>query len=246
SLIVGTSMGAVVGGVYACGRSAAWIEDYLENEFSLKDNVSLQTLKWGEGPVVKALQAGETLYHLRHHRGAESGEKMLQRLRDVTGDCTIESAKIPFACNAVDMISGKEKVFTKGNLAEAIRCSMAVPPFIEPYEIGESLFIDGAFADNLPVHIAREMGYRKIMSVDVVPLRPVLKTNIRNGYDVLFRALTCSIHHLHKGPGATVSLTAYRGAFNFDFDHVQELVAAGQQAVRDQEKIIRKRFDSWY
>jgi NTE family protein len=243
-LIVGTSMGSVVGGVYASGRSAEWMHNYMKNEFDIREAVSLQTVKWGEGPVVKALMAGEALHNLRTRMGAESGKKILELLREATGDINIQDTRIPYACNAVDMMSGKEKVFTKGNLAEAIRCSMAVPPFFEPYEMDNTLYVDGGFADNLPTHIAREMGFKKILSIDVVPLRPVSKAKIRNGLDVLFRLMTITIHSLHKERDATVALTAYRGAYNFDFDHVDELVEAGEETIRDHEKTIKKNFSS--
>lgn len=245
-LIVGTSMGSVVGGVYASGRSAEWIINYLNTDFNIRDSVDLQAVKWGEGPVVKALAAGEALHNLRTKLGAESGKKILKQLREVTGDMNIEDTAIPFACNAVNLHSGKEIVFRSGNLAEAIRCSIAVAPFFEPYEKNNILYVDGGFADNMPVHIAREMGFKKVLSVNVVPLRPLSRSNIKNGMDVLFRLMTVTINNLHRGPEATVSLTAYKGAYNFDFDHVDELVEVGEMAVRNQNKLIRKKFTPWY
>jgi NTE family protein len=245
-LIVGTSMGSVVGGVYASGRSADWICNYLKKDFDIRDVISLQTIKWGEGPVVKALVAGEALHNLRSRLGAESGEKILARLRDVTGNINIEETGIPFACNAVNLLNGKEIVFTQGNLAEAIRCSIAVPPFFEPYEKENILYVDGGFADNLPIHIAREMGFKKVLSVNVVPMRKISRENIRNGMDVLFRLMTITINELHRHEDATVNLTAYKGAYNFDFDHVDELVEVGELAVRNQSKLIRKKFSPWY
>jgi len=245
-LIVGTSMGAVVGGVYASGRSAEWIRQYMIRDFDIRKAVSLQSIKWGEGPVVRALLAGEALNNLRNKMGAEPAEKILATLRKVTGDMDIKDTPIRFACNAVDMVSGREKVFTEGNLAKAVRCSIAVPPFFEPYEWGSGLYIDGGFADNLPTHIAHSMGYKRILSVDVVPLRTVSKANIRNGLDVLFRTMTITIHSLHKRDYSTLALTAYKGAYNFDFDHVDDLVEVGETAVRNKAGIIRKKFTSWY
>ncbi len=245
-LVVGTSMGSVVGGAYASGRSPSWMRDYMVNEFDIRKAVSLQSVKWGEGPVVKALLAGEALRNLRHNMGAESGEKILERLRYATGNMDIRETPVRFACNAVDMVSGKEKVFTEGNLAQAIRCSIAVPPFFEPYEWGNGLYIDGGFADNVATHIAHRMGYKKILSVDVVPLRTVSKANIRNGMDVLFRAMTITVHNLHKQDYSTVAITAYKGAYNYDFDHVDELIEVGELAVRSKAARIRKKFTPWY
>ena len=243
SLIVGTSMGSVVGGVYASGRSAKWIEDYMTKDFNIRDLVAtMQTLKWGEGPLVRVFQAGEAINHLRSKRGAESGEKMLLKLREITHNIDIKETQIPFVTNAVDMLSGKEKIFTNGNLAEAIRCSMSIPPFFEPYDMEDGLFIDGAFADNMPVNIAHQMGYKKVLSVNVSPLRQVSRENLKNSLDVMFRAMSCSIKNAHRNVKATVAIEAYKGAYNFDFDHVKELIEVGEQAVRNHELKIKRSF----
>ena len=245
SLIVGTSMGSVVGGVYASGRSIEWIETYMKEEFKIKELVTtMQTLKWGEGPLVRVLQAGEALNNLRTKLGAESGKKILEKLKEVTGNINIEDTKIPFATNAVDLLSGQEKVFTGGNLAEAIRCSMAIPPFFEPYNLADGMYVDGAFADNMPVNIARDMGFRKILSVDVSPVRRVSRKDMSNSFEVLFRAMSCALKNAHRKVEATVSIEAYKGAYNMDFEHVEELIEVGRQAVKNNELKIRKRFSS--
>ena len=245
SLIVGTSMGSVVGGVYASGRSAKWLEDYMTEEFDIGKLVStMQTLKWGEGPLVRVFQAGEAINHLRSKRGAESGEKMLKKLREVTDNINIEETQIPFVTNAVDILSGKEKIFREGNLAEAIRCSMAIPPFFEPYDMEDGLFIDGAFADNMPVNIAHQLGFKKVLSVDVSPLRQVSRANLKNSLEVMFRAMSCAIKNAHRNVKATVAIEAYIGAYNLNFDHVKELIEVGEQAVRKNELEIKRKFSS--
>ncbi|MCK5817021.1 MAG: patatin-like phospholipase family protein [Candidatus Marinimicrobia bacterium] len=246
SLIVGTSMGSVVGGVYASGRSVKWIENYMMEDFNIRDMVAtMQTLKWGEGPLVRIFQAGEAINHLRTKRGAESGEKILDKLREVTNDIDIKDTQIPFASNAVDMLSGREKVFKEGNLAEAIRCSMAIPPFFAPYDMEDGLFIDGGFADNMPINIAHQMGYKKVLSVDVSPLRAVSRSDLKNSFDVMFRAMSCSIKNAHRKNKATVAIEAYKGAYNMDFEHVKELIEVGEQAVRNHELKIKRKFSSW-
>lgn len=246
SLIVGTSMGSVVGGVYASGKSVEWMEDYMTGEFRIREMVStMHTLKWGEGPLVRVFQAGEALNNLRSKLGADSGKRILDKLKEVTGNINIEDTKISFATNAVDLMTGREKVFTKGNLAEAIRCSMAIPPFFEPYELKDGLYVDGAFADNMPVNIARKMGFRKILSVNVSPLRPVERKDIKNSFEVMFRAMSLAIKNAHNKVKATVAIEAYKGAYNFDFDHAEELIEVGCLAVRNNEREIRKKFTSW-
>ncbi|RKY56755.1 MAG: patatin [Candidatus Neomarinimicrobiota bacterium] len=245
SLIVGTSMGSVVGGVYASGRSIEWIEKFMTEEFNIREMAStMQTLKWGVGPVVRIFQAGEAINNLRSKLGVESGEKILEKLREVTENINIEDTKITFITNAVNLLNGKEKIFTEGNLAEAIRCSIAIPPFFEPYDMKDGLFIDGGFADNMPVNIAHQMGYKKVLSVDASPMRSVTRSNLKNSFEIMFRAMTCSIKNAHRKEKATVAIEAYKGAYNFDFDHVKELIEVGEQAIRNNELKIKKEFSS--
>lgn len=247
SLIVGTSMGAVVGGVYASGKSLEWMEEFVTNELKIHEMVStMPTLKWGEGPIVRVFQAGNAINNFMRNRGAESGEKVLEKIKEITNDINIEDTIIPFATNAVDLLSGKEKVFTKGKLSDAIRCSISIPPFFEPYELGDGLYIDGAFADNIPVNIARDMGFKKILSVDVSPLRPVDISGFKNSWDVMWRATSISIKNSHRPVKATVRIEAYKGAYNFDFEHAGELIDVGRQAVIDNEEKIKRAFSSWY
>ena len=122
---------------------------------------------------------------------------------------------------------------------------MAIPPFFEPYELNDGLYVDGAFADNMPVNIARKMGFRKILSVNVSPLRPVERKDIKNSFEVMFRAMSLAIKNAHNKVKATVAIEAYKGAYNFDFDHAEELIEVGCLAVKNNEREIRKKFTSW-
>jgi hypothetical protein len=97
----------------------------------------------------------------------------------------------------------------------------------------------------MPVNIAREMGFRKVLSVDVSPLRTVNRKDIRNSFEVMFRAMSCAIKNAHRKEKATVAIEAYKGAYNFDFDHPEELIETGLMAVRQNEAIIKRKFSSW-
>lgn len=121
---------------------------------------------------------------------------------------------------------------------------MAIPPFFEPFNMDDGLYVDGAFADNMPVNIARDMGYRKILSVDVSPIRRVSRTDMKNSFEVMFRAMSCALKNTHRQVKATVAIEAYKGAYNMDFEHVEELIEVGQQAVKNNEVKIRKKFTS--
>jgi NTE family protein len=123
---------------------------------------------------------------------------------------------------------------------------MSIPPFFEPYKLEDALYVDGAFADNMPVNIARDMGFRKILSVDVSPPRPLESDKIKNSLEATWRAMSISIKNSHRPVKATVHIEAYKGAYNFDFEHADELIDVGRQAVIDNELKIKRAFYSWY
>jgi len=61
----------------------------------------------------------------------------------------------------------------------------------------------------------------------------------------MFRAMSCAINNAHREVKATVAIEAYKGAYNFDFDHVEELIEVGEQAVRNNEMMIKRKFSSF-
>lgn len=134
--IAGTSMGSLIAGMYAAGQLPAAKEWLLSVDkrkmFSLTD-FSL------------------SLNHL------VKGEKIIQSLESVVPDCNIEDLKIPYCAVATDIKTGKEIVFEKGSLYEAIRASISLPLFFRPEKKGSLLLVDGGLVNGLPVNrVARK------------------------------------------------------------------------------------------
>ncbi|WP_230425620.1 patatin-like phospholipase family protein [Spartinivicinus ruber] len=128
--IAGCSMGALVGGIYAAGKLPdfeAWVSE-------------LNTLN-----VVRLLD-------LRlKGQGALKGNKVFDVLREMIGECTIESLPIPYTAVATDLESQREVWFQSGPLLEAIRASIAIPSIFTPVRIGSRLFVDGGVLNPLPI-----------------------------------------------------------------------------------------------
>src|SRR5574344_312852 len=102
-IVVGTSMGALIGGAYCSGKSTSELEQ-----------MAIGITK-------------RTLFDLSlGFQGLLSGKKVVKILREITNDINIENSKPRFACNAVDLSHGVEHVFTTGNMVEAMRASMSV------------------------------------------------------------------------------------------------------------------------
>jgi NTE family protein len=177
-VIVGTSMGAIIGGLYASGMSAERLEAELlavEWDRVFATRVSREQLSqrrkeedFDISPVIEiGLHEGE----LRVPLGALSGrglETMLRRYTlPVRAIHAFDDLPIPFRALATDMESGKSVILSEGDLALALRSSMSVPGVFAPTEVHDQLLGDGGLTDNLPVDVARAMGVDLVIAVNV-------------------------------------------------------------------------------
>jgi len=136
--VAGTSMGALVGGVYADGA----LDPFRDWMLSLDKRkvFNLVDFTWSRMGVVK-------------------GDKVFNKMRDFIPDTPIEDLKIPYAAVAVDLINNKEVVFRKGSLFDAIRASVSIPSVLTPVKTADGLLIDGGVMNNIPIdHVKRIPG----------------------------------------------------------------------------------------
>lgn len=175
--IVGTSMGSIVGGLYAAGYSPEEIEDLFKeidwNEM-LSDRPTEDVLPFRnkkDFQRLSNLEMGIKNGKILFPRGIIAGQKldfMLNKLTIHTIDIqNFDKLGIPFRAVATDVVTGEMVVFDKGNLAQAIRASMSVPGAFPPVKIGGKLLVDGFVAKNVPVEIAKQWGADIIIAVDV-------------------------------------------------------------------------------
>jgi NTE family protein len=242
SLVVGTSMGAIVGGLYACGMESVELTDFVLNGFNLKNYLDGFAYKF-DGPLGRVVQTGQILGNLATRPGMDSGQRLLELLEKLTGGKTFEDTRIPFRCNAVDITEGREVVFSSGSVALAIRASMSFPFFFEPLREGERLLVDGGLANNLPVYIAREAGYKRILAVDVGDFKTRSCHSLRTGPEVFFRVFDVTLHIL-KRIEKKASLTIHAGgtATPFSFSRAAAMIQYGERLVREHERNIRAFF----
>jgi len=147
-VIVGTSMGAQVGGLYAAGVS---IEDLVK---------AWKTMTFGK--------VARTLLPTVPWSGWCSGGEVLRQLRRLVGDTLIEDLPIHFAAVATDLEIGLPWPITRGSLARAIRASLSVPGLFTPVWVDGRLLIDGGVSAPLPVDIVRDLGAEIAIAVDVL------------------------------------------------------------------------------
>jgi NTE family protein len=182
--IAGTSMGAIVGGLYASGMSA----DELERELLKLDwdqvfapRVERQLLsqrrKEEDFEISPVLEFGMRAGELKAPLGALSGrglESLLRRFTlPVRNVRDFDALPIPFRAVATDMESGQPVILQRADLAQALRSSMSIPGVFAPSELGGRILGDGGLVNNLPVDVVRAMGVDVVIAVNVgTPLAP--------------------------------------------------------------------------
>jgi NTE family protein len=232
-MVVGTSMGAILGGLYACGMSPAEMERFVVEEFKLSDYLDSFVFKIN-GPFGKVMQTGQSLASLSGRRGVDTGQRVLELLERLTAGKNFEQAIIPFRCNAVDLFSGNEVVFNSGSLAKAMRASMSLPIFFEPFMYNGMCFVDGGLFGNIPVAIAKKEGFEHILAVDVNSFPKIGPSDLRSGPHVIFRAIDCAINAQdQKKTQAELTLNVKVTTEFFSFFKKKELIDLGEQTVID-------------
>jgi NTE family protein len=176
--VAGTSMGAVVGGLYASGMSAAAIEELAKStdwneafrDRSPRGDMSFRR-KQDDREFLVRFPLGVKSGRLRVPRGLIQGQKLAQILRRetvaVAGVDDFDLLPSQFRAVATDLETGERQVLASGDLTEAVRASMSAPGVIAPVEMNGRLLVDGGLVENLPVDVAKEMGVDVVIAVDV-------------------------------------------------------------------------------
>ncbi|NOZ60331.1 MAG: BamA/TamA family outer membrane protein [Calditrichaeota bacterium] len=196
--IAGTSMGAIIGGLYSIGYKGVELEQLARRsdwEEIFTDKPPRKML-----PYFEKKQTGK--YQLEFYlkgvkpippSGLIYGQKVLLLFTSLTFPFErvkdFDQLPIPFRCVAVDLVSGNEVVLHRGSLAKALRATMAIPTAFSPVEWGDSLLVDGGLVNNLPADVAKKMGADIIIAVDVEsPLKS--RKELNSAIDVLNQTVT--------------------------------------------------------
>ncbi len=153
--IAGTSMGSLVGGVYATGK----LTELKEFMYTLDKSKVFRLVDF-------------TL----NKQGLIKGDKVLKKMKDFVPDMLIEDLPLPYAAVAVDLINKEEVVFRSGSLYHAIRASISIPTIFTPVKEEHRLLVDGGLLDNLPLdYVDRREGDIMVavhVNADIPHLKP--------------------------------------------------------------------------
>jgi NTE family protein len=145
-IIAGTSFGAVVGGCYAAGKL-----DEIE--------------AWGRSLTRRSLLSYLDVSF--SGSGLLSGGKLAEKITEAIGDITIDKLPVRYAAIATEIGTGHEIWITRGALQDAMRASYALPGIFPPIRLGERWLVDGALVNPVPVSVARALGARLVIAVNV-------------------------------------------------------------------------------
>jgi len=190
-IIVGTSMGAVIGGLFASGIPPTKLKE-IANDFNLNNFIERPNLpfikKKSQINILDFLMLESYKSRLLKKLGLNREDKMEAYLRNLIGEVCIEELPVKFACNAVDLISGREIIFENGKLYKALRATMSLPILFEPTKIDDMLLLDGGVLNNAPVGIARNLDAHKVILVDVHKgIKEIPTDEIKNTFQLLHR-----------------------------------------------------------
>lgn len=175
--IAGTSMGAIIGGLYSIGYTAHQLDSIVKSEdwsFLLSDAARRDTKTF----VEKEEDARYVLtvpFNRTPKEAIPDGlikgknlEALFNRLTIGYHDSlSYQKFPIPYACVAVDLVKGEEVIFHSGSLAPTMRASMAIPAAFTPMRLDSMVLVDGGLVNNFPVDVAKQMGADLIIGVDV-------------------------------------------------------------------------------
>lgn len=202
-IITGTSMGAIVGGFYAAGFTADRLTDMLGG---------LRRDDFSDAPASpKVFKKPRNLFEyvlLADYKKRFFGPLVRRDKRDVIesylksclGRTRIEDLPVKFACNAVDLVAGREVLFTEGLLAKALRATMSLPVVVAPVKMGRMLLLDGGVLNSAPVEAARDLGAEVTVLVDIHrPLKRVPASRIKSPLQVVQRTIEVALAASFEG-----------------------------------------------
>ncbi len=226
-MIVGTSVGSLIGAMYACDLNSFELE---WTAFSLqKDDVF-------DFAVLSAFTA----------MGPVRGDRLEEFVKAKVPVTNIENLKLPFAAVATDLNRGTRVVLDKGSIAKAVRASSAIPGVFNPVEYQGKLLVDGGVVDNIPIAVAREKGADIVIAVDIS--ENVINFNVTNVIDVVLQSVNImfSENVKYKKKEADILIKpAVAPVALLDFSQKKQCMLAGMDAARRAVPDIRKKIEEW-
>jgi NTE family protein len=249
--ITGCSMGAVVGGLYACFENAKRVEEIILNVINLPKFVNLGIEKLSDNSrkldknyfeqffdyIDTRLQVLKSLDRLSYF-----DKEVTKEIYDIIPDPPIENLKIKFSAIATDLLSGEEINFTKGSLREAIKASSAIPGIFPPVKYQNYILVDGSASESVPAGKVREIGADRVLAADVTRSIKTVEPP-QNVFEILYRTEDITSFHLSALRLREADLVIHPEVKQLswtDFDKANEIISAGEKAAKENINAIKK------
>jgi NTE family protein len=245
SLVVGTSMGAIVGAMYAQAPSARLVEQKMKDLLHSEEfrSVGLAALSSGGDKNGRAsvtalygkMKRGYGILRSAWTTGLLEDSILLKSLYRLLEDRRIQDCIIPFAAVSCDLMSGKEVVLKNGSILKAVAASSAIPGVVTPVAVNGRLLVDGGPTSLVPVDACRALTGLPIVAVSVARrLRETLPP--KNALDVVLRSRVISETRLGDLAleRADVVVRPHVESYSWaDFEPLDELIARGRKAAKE-------------
>ena len=247
--IAGTSMGAVIGGLYASGYKIDELEKLaldIDWQEALSDDPPREDIPFRRKQDDRDFLVRQKLSFrddgsLGLPLGVIQGQNLSLLLESLLAHSSdirdFDKLPIPFRAVATDIVNGDKVVFRKGHLPQVIRASMSIPAVFAPVEINGQLLVDGGMVDNIPVDVAREMGVDRVIVVDIgTPLRP--RKQLTTVFDILNQSTTLmtrsnsQVQLASLTPDDILIQPALSSIGATDFGRSQDIISAGYRATQ--------------
>ena len=251
--IAGTSMGAVIGGLYASGYKIDELEklalgiDWKEalSDAPEREDIPFRRKQDDRDFLVKQKLSFRDDGSLGLPLGVIQGQNLALLLESLLAHSSdirdFDKLPIPFRAVATDIVNGEKVVFRKGHLPQVIRASMSIPAVFAPVEINGQLLVDGGMVDNIPVDVAREMGVDMVIVVDIgTPLRG--RKQLNTVFDILNQSITLmtrsnsEVQLASLKPDDILIQPALASYGTTDFGRALDIINAGYRATQVMEK----------
>lgn len=244
-IVTGTSMGAIVGGLFAAGLPAAKLREIacgLRLNDYIDKSVAPRRFRGPKG-FFEYLMLTDYRNRLFKKVGLGKDDVVEKFIHKLTGDVRIESLPVKFVCTAADLVSGKEVLFERGKLHRALRASMSLPILFTPVRMKDMLLVDGGVLDNAPVEAAKKAGASVTVLVDVHRhLREMTPGRLRHAPQIIQRTLdmagTAAIEGLVRR--ADVVLRVPLDIDTLDFSGPEKIIRAGEEAAKAGRPVLKK------
>jgi NTE family protein len=249
--LAGTSMGGLVGGLYATGRSADDIHQVVKTAdwpLLLGGETPYEDLSFRRkedardipNSIVIGLKLGPTL-----PPGLNTGHQvnlLIDRETLPYSDVkSFDDLPIPFRCVSTELVSGKPYVFHNGSLSDAMRATMSIPGVFSPVRRDNQVFVDGGLVDNLPTDVVREMGADVVVAIHL-QISPSSAKELQSAFGILGRSVELVIAEteLRGMAGADILVKADVQKYTtVDYQKSDELVKIGYQAAEQKAAILK-------